>query len=54
MPNGILYLKGGDLQTELSATGKRYKVFDIATFFEDSFFETKRVVYFPRNQKVVL
>ncbi len=54
LPNGILYLKGGDLQTELAATGKRYKVFDIATFFEDPFFETKRVVYFPRNQKVVL
>lgn len=54
LPNGILYLKGGDLQTELEATGKRYKVFDIATFFEDPFFETKRVVYFPRNQKVVL
>lgn len=54
LPNGILYLKGGDLQTELATTGKRYKVFDIATFFEDPFFETKRVVYFPRNQKVVL
>ncbi len=48
--NGILYLKGGDLTEEL----KNYKtaqVFDLKTFFEEDFFETKKVVYLPQKSK---
>ena len=45
LPNGILYLKGGDLAEELAATRRRWTLFDISTMFEDEFFETKRVVY---------
>ena len=45
LPNGILYLKGGDLAEELALTGKHWTLYDIASFFEEDFFETKKVVY---------
>lgn len=48
LPDGILYLKGGDLTEELAAAGKKYKVYDITDFFDEEFFETKKVVYIPR------
>jgi 16S rRNA (guanine527-N7)-methyltransferase len=50
LPNGILYLKGGDLSEELKdfpkATG-----YNIAEFFKDEFFETKKVVHLPLKFK---
>jgi 16S rRNA (guanine527-N7)-methyltransferase len=49
LPNGILYLKGGDLTEELAESKRRYKVYDIADYFEEPFFETKKVVYIPFN-----
>ena len=48
LPNGILYLKGGDLAEELAATRLRWQLFDIADFFDEEFFATKRVVYTPK------
>lgn len=45
LPNGILYLKGGDLQEELAATRIKWREYQIADFFEEEFFETKKVVY---------
>lgn len=48
LAGGILYLKGGDLDAELDAVGKPYTVFDIPDFFGEPFFETKKVVYFPK------
>lgn len=44
LPNGILYLKGGDLIEELKEFPKA-EVYPISQFFEDNFFETKKVVY---------
>ncbi len=46
---GILYLKGGDLAAELAATGRKYTLYDISSFFDEEFFETKKVVYIPRG-----
>ena len=46
LKNGILYLKGGDLKDEL-AVYKNVKVFELSDFFEEDFFETKKVVYLP-------
>ena len=43
--NGIIYLKGGDLTEELTDITNKNKVFDIKDFFEEAFFETKKVVY---------
>lgn len=45
LPNGILYLKGGDLTEELSKVKKKYRVFNISDYFEDKFFATKKVIH---------
>jgi 16S rRNA (guanine527-N7)-methyltransferase len=44
--NGILYLKGGDLSKELKDFPMA-KQYDLLSFFEDPFFETKKVVHLP-------
>ena len=49
LPNGILYLKGGDLAEELAATRRKWNIYDISNMFDDEFFETKRVVYTKRD-----
>ena len=46
LKNGILYLKGGDLTEELKDFSKA-TLYDLADFFEDEFFETKKVVHLP-------
>lgn len=46
LPNGILYLKGGDLSEELFEFPEA-KEFEIQEFFSEDFFETKKVVYLP-------
>lgn len=45
LPNGILYLKGGDLMDELDEAKRPYRIYPIPRFFDDAFFETKVVVY---------
>ena len=49
LPNGILYLKGGELAEELAATRRKWDLYDIRTMFDDEFFETKRVVYTKKD-----
>ncbi len=51
LKNGILYLKGGDLTEEL-ANFPNAKQFDLSDYFEDPFFETKKVVHVPLKFKV--
>lgn len=46
LKNGILYLKGGDLTEELKNFPKA-RIFDLADVFNESFFETKKVVHLP-------
>ncbi|HEY0047353.1 MAG TPA: 16S rRNA (guanine(527)-N(7))-methyltransferase RsmG [Flavobacterium sp.] len=46
LKNGILYLKGGDLTEELAGFPKATE-YQISDFFEDEFFETKKVVHLP-------
>lgn len=46
LPNGILYLKGGDLTEELQDF-RDIVIYPIPDFFTDPFFETKKVVYLP-------
>lgn len=45
--NGILYLKGGDLDEELRELGRSHQLWELATFFKEEFFATKKVVYVP-------
>jgi 16S rRNA (guanine527-N7)-methyltransferase len=44
---GIIYLKGGDLHEELGIYSGKCKIWDIASFFNEPFFETKKIVYLP-------
>lgn len=43
--NGILYLKGGDLEKELKPFGNKVRINDLKDYFTEDFFETKKVVY---------
>ena len=45
LANGVLYLKGGDLTEELSTIKNKIKIYDIDNYFEEEFFETKKVIY---------
>lgn len=43
--NGVLYLKGGDLTEEMKLVKKAVQYFPIPDYFEEDFFDTKKVVY---------
>jgi 16S rRNA (guanine527-N7)-methyltransferase len=45
--NGILYLKGGDLTDELGELDLKSSVYELSDYFEEDFFETKKVVHVP-------
>lgn len=45
--NGILYLKGGDLDEELDELRKPYALYSLSDYFKEEFFETKKVVFIP-------
>lgn len=45
--NGIIALKGGTLSQELAPWGKRKQVFSISDFYDEEFFETKKIVHVP-------
>ena len=47
LKNGIIYLKGGNLVEELSPFGNRLTIWNISDFFDEPFFETKKIVYLP-------
>lgn len=47
IPNGLLCLKGGDLDAELSKYKREALVDDIGNYFKEDFFSTKKIVYYP-------
>ena len=47
IPNGILCLKGGELQQELEPFKKDVLVDEISSHFAEEFFKTKKIVYLP-------
>lgn len=51
LPNGVLYLKGGDLTEEL-AVFQKVTLYNLSDYFEDEFFETKKVVHLGMKYKV--
>lgn len=51
LPNGILYLKGGDLTDEMAELAMRYQSFNLPDYFQEAFFETKKVIYVPIGKK---
>lgn len=47
LPNGLVCLKGGDLQAELAPFRKKAETWNLDQYFDDPFFETKKVIYIP-------
>lgn len=47
--NGILYLKGGDLRSELQEAQVKHRLFSLSDYFEEPFFQTKYIVYVPAS-----
>ena len=45
LKNGLLCLKGGDLQEELQEFGRKHKVYHLSKSFKEDFFETKKLVH---------
>ena len=48
LPNGILCLKGGDLQTETHPFKNIVQITEISSFFNEAWFQEKHVIYLPR------
>ena len=48
--NGILYLKGGDLSEELKDY-RTAQIFELSDYFDEGFYDTKKVVYLPMKYK---
>ncbi len=46
LPNGILYLKGGDLKEEFGPHYSKATFYELKDFFDEEFFETKKVVHY--------
>jgi 16S rRNA (guanine527-N7)-methyltransferase len=49
LKNGILYLKGGDLEVEFGKYHSKATFYNLKDHFEEEFFQTKKVVYFPAS-----
>lgn len=45
LPNGLICLKGGELQHEIQPVRKRALLFDLKNYFNEEFFKTKQAVY---------
>ncbi|MNK02453.1 Ribosomal RNA small subunit methyltransferase G [compost metagenome] len=47
IPNGILYLKGGDLTEEIKESKLKAELHPLSDYFKEDFFDTKYLVYVP-------
>jgi len=45
LPNGILYLKGGDIENEIKIIKAKVKIYEINDFFSESFYQTKKIIH---------
>jgi 16S rRNA (guanine527-N7)-methyltransferase len=49
--NGILYLKGGDFEEEIEPFIKQIQVYELHDFFQEDFFETKKLIHMTLKNK---
>ncbi len=49
--NGVIALKGGDLSQELASWGNRKTTVNLSDYFEEAFFETKKIIHVPVRNK---
>lgn len=47
LPNGLICLKGGELQTEMFPFRHQATLYSVSDWFAEPFFETKKAVYLP-------
>ncbi|MCH7657394.1 MAG: 16S rRNA (guanine(527)-N(7))-methyltransferase RsmG [Bacteroidetes bacterium] len=47
LSNGIFYLTGGDIKKEVKSFSTNFRIFNLKDFFEEPFFETKKIIYLP-------
>lgn len=47
LPNGLICLKGGELQHEILPYKNVADMFDVSDYFSEEFFKTKKIVYVP-------
>lgn len=45
LPNGVIALKGGELQAEIAPIKSKTEVIEISNYFSEDFFKTKKIVY---------
>jgi len=46
-PNGIFYLKGGDIEEEMEDLQLSYVTYHLEDYFSEPFFDSKKVIYMP-------
>lgn len=51
LPNGIIALKGGELNAEMASMKNICTTWDLKDYFNEEFFETKKVVHVTVNNK---
>ena len=51
LPNGILYLKGGDFEDEITSFKEQVQIYDLQNYFQEEFFETKRLIHLTLKNK---
>ena len=49
LPNGLLCLKGGDMEEELKSIRKRATIVPVSNWFTETFFSTKMIVYLKKR-----
>lgn len=47
IPNGLICLKGGDLNSEVSKFRNQVLIDELSSYFKEDFFKTKKVLYLP-------
>lgn len=50
LPNGLICLKGGELEREVMPVKHQTLMYDLKDYFEEEFFKTKKVVYVTINR----
>ena len=51
LPNGIIYLKGGDFEEEINPFKQQVKVYELHSIFQEEFFETKKLIHMALKNK---
>lgn len=47
LPNGLICLKGGELENEMKPFAKMASLYDVSDFFKEEYFQTKKALYLP-------